>query len=119
MCIDPCLTCSASNYYSCQTCSDHTQVLTGSLCITTPPVYYQIAGVCAVALFVLPILMRKRCLTLIKILDFIQLAAYFKLINGYSTNRHIWLYLGMRSWGNWADGWAIVAGDQAPPIWTN
>lgn len=52
-------------------------------------------------------------------MDFIQLAAYFKLINGYPTNRHVWLYLSMRSFGSWADGWAIITDDQTPPIWLN
>lgn len=119
MCIYPCLTCSDFNFYSCLSCSNSSQVLTGSLCITAPPIYYQIASVCAVIFFILPVLMRKRCLTLIKILDYIQIAAYFKLINGYPTNRHVWLYLGMRSWGNWADGWEILSYDQTTPIWTN
>lgn len=94
-------------------------MLTGSLCITTPPIYFQIATICTVAFFILPVILRKRSLTLIKILDFIQLAAYFKLINGYPTNRHVWLYLSMRSFGSWADGWAIITDDQTPPIWLN
>lgn len=69
-------------------------------------------------MFILPVLLRRRCLTLVKILDYVQLAAYFKLIKGYAYNRHIWLYLGMRSWGDWSDGWNIISGDVSPPIWT-
>lgn len=80
--------------------------------------YYQIATTCLIIMFILPVLLRKRCLTLVKILDYVQLAAYFKLIKGYAYNRHIWLYLGMRSWADWSDGWNIISGDVAPPIWT-
>lgn len=119
MCVTPCLTCTAENFYSCSTCSDPSQVLTGSLCLTSPTIYYQIVTTCLIFLFIIPILMRKRCLTLLKIVDFIQFAAYFKLIRGYSLNRHIWLYLGMRSWGDWAEGWAIVEGSSTTPIWVN
>jgi hypothetical protein len=67
----------------------------------------------------MPFILRKRSLTLLKIIDLIQLASYFKLINGYPFTRHIWLYLGMRSWGNWAEGWSLVLAEQKPPIWIN
>jgi hypothetical protein len=102
MCDSPCQTCTSTNFYSCLSCIDPTQILTGSLCLTTPTIYYQIATTCLAFLFILPILIRKRSLTMIKILDFIQIAAYFKLIKGYNANRHVWLYLGMRSWGDWS-----------------
>lgn len=55
---------------------------------------------------------------MVKIMDYIQLAAYFKLILGYTSNRHIWLYLGMRSWTPWTEGWAIISTDYTTPIWT-
>lgn len=55
---------------------------------------------------------------MVKIVDFIQLATYFKLIYGYTSNRHIWLYLGMRAWGDWSEGWTIISGDSTTPIWT-
>ena len=45
--------------------------------------------------------MRKRCVTLMRIFDAIQIVAYFKYINGYLPNRQNYLYLGMRSWGDW------------------
>jgi hypothetical protein len=52
--------------------------------------------------FVLPNLMRKRCVTLMRILDAIQIVAYFKYINGFLANRQNYLYLGMRAWGSWS-----------------
>ena len=119
MCELPCQTCTLPNFYSCLTCADTSQVLTNTLCLTTPTLYYQIATTCMIILFIIPVIIRRRCLTLVKILDFVQLAAYVKLIRGYSYNRHIWIYLGMRSWGDWAEGWNILSGDISPPLWTN
>lgn len=118
MCITPCQTCTSDNFYSCLSCASTTETLTGSLCLTTPTLYYQIVTTCLVFLLIIPVLLRKRCLTMVRILDYIQLAAYFKLIRGYTANRHIWLYLGMRSWANWSEGWSVIGGDVAPPIWT-
>lgn len=120
MCVTPCLTCSANNFYSCLSCIDSTQTLTNStLCITPPTFYFQIVTTCLIFFLILPILLRKRCITMVKILDYIQLAAYFKLIRGYSGNRQIWLYLGMRAWGDWSEGWAVIGEDPTTPIWTN
>ncbi len=53
-------------------------------------------------LFVIPNLMRKRCVSLMRIFDAIQIVYYFKYINGYLANRHNYLYLGMRSWNQWS-----------------
>lgn len=117
MCTPPCQTCFTSNFYSCLTCAPGL-TLSSSLCLTSPTQYYQIITTCLVFLFILPILLRKRGLTLVKILDLIQLAAYFKLLRGYCANRHVWLYLGMRGWGDWAEGWKLVSGGLAMPIWT-
>ena len=118
MCEIPCQTCSQSAFYSCMSCLDSSQVLVNTLCVTTPSLYYQIATTCCILLFVLPVIIRKRCLTLIKILDYVQIVAYFKLIKGYTSVRHVWLYAGMRSFGDWSDGWSIISGDVSPPIWT-
>lgn len=118
MCETPCQTCTISNFYSCTSCIDASQVLTGSLCLTTPTFYFQIVTTCLAFFMIIPVLMRKRCLTMVKIVDYIQLACYFKLIKGYSSNRHIWLYLGMRSWGDWSEGWKIIESDPTVPIWT-
>lgn len=64
--------------------------------------------------------MRKRCVTLMRIFDAIQIVAYFKYINGFLPNRQNYLYLGMRSWGQWAEGWDLITmdGDIKLPIWT-
>lgn len=118
MCQSPCLACSADYFYSCLSCASSSDTLTGSLCLPTPTFYYQIATTCLIFLFIIPVLLRKRCLTLVRIIDFIQIAAYFKLIRGYTSNRHIWLYLGMRSWANWSEGWALITNDPTTPIWT-
>jgi hypothetical protein len=71
-------------------------------------------------IFFLPNLMRKRSVTLIRIFDAVQIVSYYKYINGYFPNRHNYLYLGMRSWSEWSEGWNLVtlAGDIALPIWT-
>jgi hypothetical protein len=94
-------------------------MLTGTLCIKDPTLYLQIASIVICCIVIIPFLIRKRCLTVVKIIDFIQMAAYFKLINGYPRNRNVLLYLGMRSWGDWADGWKLFANDQTPLIWAN
>lgn len=64
--------------------------------------------------------MRKRSVTLIRIFDAIQIVAYFKYINGFLQNRHNYLYLAMRSWGQWSEGWALmnVDSDLVLPVWT-
>ncbi len=63
--------------------------------------------------------MRKRCVTLMRIFDSIQLVAYFKYINGFLANRHNYLYLGMRAWGDWSEGWGLFSFDSdiTVPIW--
>ena len=70
--------------------------------------------------FVLPNLMRKRSVSLVRIFDAVQTVSYFKYINGYSPNRHNYLYLGMRSWSEWSEGWDLISltGDISLPIWT-
>ena len=66
---------------------------------------YQIVGTCLSIMFIVPVLIRKRSLILVKILDLIQISSYFKFIVGYCPYRHVWLYLNMRGWGFWAEGW--------------
>lgn len=119
MCVTPCETCSTANFYSCLTCADSTHTLTGSLCITSTTMVYQIITTSFMILFILPVLLRKRCVVLVKILDFIQICSYFKFIVAYNPNRHVFLYLNMRGWGTWEEGWQIVEGDLTPSIWTN
>jgi hypothetical protein len=70
--------------------------------------------------FVLPNLMRKRSVSLVRIFDAVQMVSYFKYINGYLPNRHNYLYLGMRTWSEWSEGWNLItlAGDISLPIWT-
>lgn len=64
--------------------------------------------------------MRKRCVTLIRIFDAIQIVAYYKYINGFLANRQNYLYMGMRAWGDWREGWKLVVldGDITLPVWT-
>ena len=81
--------------------------------------YFQIVTTCLAVIFIIPVLARKRALVLIKILDLIQIASYFKLIKGHAANRNIWLYLNMRGWGDFDEGWKIVSEDPTVPIWTN
>lgn len=70
---------------------------------------------------VLPVLIRKRSVTLMRILDAIQIVAYYKYFNGYIEARENFLYLGMRGWGNWAEGWGILTldNDAKIPVWMN
>ena len=120
MCIDPCTTCSANNFYSCLTCTSTAYTYTdSSLCIIRPNYYLHVASTCLLLVFVFPILLRKRGVVLVRILDYIQMAALFKLINGYTDMRSTWVYLGLRGWGYWEEGWDIISGDQTVPIWVN
>lgn len=120
-CVSPCGSCQESNFYSCLSCEDgaNGQQLVGSLCLYETTIYYQIVTTSLAIIFILPVLVRKRSLVLIKILDLIQLASYFKLIKGHAVNRNIWLYLNMRGWGDFDEGWKIIEGDPTVPIWTN
>jgi hypothetical protein len=65
--------------------------------------------------------MRKRSVTLMRIFDAIQIVSYYKYINGYIQNRQVFLYLGMRAWGDWAEGWNLISNnnDLSLPVWTN
>lgn len=65
--------------------------------------------------------MRKRSVTLMRVFDAIQIVSYFKYINGYIQNRQVFLYLGMRAWGDWSEGWNLISNnnDISLPIWTN
>ena len=101
MCVTPCQTCFSNNFYSCLTCTDLTQTLNNFLCITSTNMVYQIITTSLMIIFILPVLLRKRSLVLVKILDFIQICSYFKFIIGYTNFRHVYLYLNMRGWGTW------------------
>lgn len=123
-CTTPCLTCSSTAFSSCQTCdtslnSDFT--LTGSLCLADPTWYIQLGCTCFLFIFALLPLIRKRSMVLIKILDIIQMAAYFKYINAFIYYRHNYLYLDMRSMKSWNEGWKLltVSGDLTIPVYLN
>jgi hypothetical protein len=71
--------------------------------------------------FIFPLLIRKRSVTLVRILDAVQIVAYFKYFNGYIQARENFLYLGMRAWASWAEGWSLLTldNDFSIPFWTN
>jgi hypothetical protein len=122
MCIDPCSTCTSTTFNTCTLCSDLSITANNGLCLYQPYMLIQIITTCLIFLFVVPPLIRKRSVTLIRIFDAIQLASYFKYINGYISFRQDYLYLGMRSWtDNWSEGWALISSsnDITLPIWTN
>ena len=79
----------------------------------------QVAATSLLLLFIIPVLLRKRCVTLIRILDYVQMAALFKLVRGYTDGRQTWVYLGLRGWGMWEEGWQIFDTDQTVPVWIN
>lgn len=120
MCYNPCATCSSTAFNSCLTCSDSTLTPSNGLCLYQPYELIQIITTCLIFIFVIPPLIRKRSVTLIRIFDAIQLASYFKYINGYIPFRQDFLYLSMRSWGGWAEGWNLFSSsdDFTVPIWT-
>jgi hypothetical protein len=122
MCVDPCSTCTSTTFNSCTLCANVSITSINGLCLNHPYMLIQIITTCLIFLFVIPPLIRKRSVTLIRILDAIQLTSYFKYINGYISFRHDYLYLGMRSWtDNWSEGWALISSsnDMTLPIWTN
>lgn len=102
MCVDPCSTCTANTFNACTLCLDSSITSTNGLCLAQPYMLIQIVTTCLIFVFIIPPLIRKRSVTLIRILDAIQLAAYFKYINGYISYRQDYLYLGMRSWSDWS-----------------
>lgn len=111
-CISPCLSCSESNFHSCLAC-DSSSILNDTICLPDIEQYWyiQIITACMIIFFVLPLIARKRSVVLVKLLDFVQIISYFKLINGYTGGRFIWVFLGMRSWGTWSEGWNFFSGD--------
>jgi hypothetical protein len=122
MCVDPCSTCTSTTFNACTVCADSSITASNGLCLYQPYMLIQIITTCMIFIFVIPPLIRKRSVTLIRIFDAIQLAAYFKYINGYIQYRQDYLYLGMRSWtDNWSEGWALISdsSDITLPIWVN
>ena len=118
MCISPCQTCTDNNFYSCTSCISGTGSLSDSLCVSETTLGFQIVTTCLMILFIVPVLARKRCLVLVRVLDMIQIVSYFKFIRAYNVQRQVWLYAGMRAWGTWSEGWQIISGDPGPPVWT-
>lgn len=72
-------------------------------------------------LFIILPLVRKRSLVLIKLLDIIQMTAYFKYINAFICYRSNFLYLDMRAMHPWDEGWKLLnlANDLVTPIFSN
>lgn len=123
-CTAPCVTCTATNFYSCLSCDSTISSnfsLTGSLCVNNPVWYIQLATTCMLSVFVLFPLFRKRSMVLTKILDTIQTAAYFKYIVGFIEYRQNYVYLDMRAMNPWNEGWQLVsiADDAVVPIFAN
>ena len=120
-CVQPCSTCSAPTFASCTSCDttlDADFILSSLQCIIEPKWYIQLACTCMLLFFVVLPLCRKRSLVLIKILDIIQVVAYFKFINGYIYYRHNYLYIEMRSMTPWSEGWKLVQAsfDMVTPV---
>ena len=123
MSVSPCLTSSASNFYSCTSCDtslSSSLYLKGSLCISDPLWYLQLAATCMLTLFAILPLSKRRSVTLLRILDAVQIAAYFKYINGFIFYRTDYLYLGMRGFNPWNEGIQVISlsGDRTVPIFT-
>ncbi len=123
-CSSPCFACSLNNFYSCTACDTSVNAsyyLKGSFCQTDPVWFLQLAGTCMLALFILFPLFRKRSMVLLRILDIIQMAAYFKYINGFIFYRTSYLYLGMRGMTPWNEGIQVmsVSNDRTVPIFTS
>lgn len=121
VCTAPCLTCSAFNFYSCKTCDltlNSNSVLTSSQCDSLPTWYIQLACTCMLFLFIALPLIRKRSMVLTKIFDMVQTVSFFKYINGFIYYRHNLLYLDMRSFYPWSEGWQLLSfsSDQVIPI---
>lgn len=59
-------------------------------------------------------------MVLLRIFDMIQMAAFFKYINGFVSYRTNYLYLGMNGALSWSEGFQILSidGDFTPPIFT-
>jgi hypothetical protein len=60
-------------------------------------------------------------MVLLRILDIVQMAAYFKYINAYIYYRTDYLYLGMRGMNPWNEGLSVlsVSNDRTVPIFTS
>lgn len=124
MSCSPCSTCSPTNFYSCTACDTSISssfYLKGTFCQIDPLWYIQLASTCMLALFILLPLFRKRSMVLLRILDIIQMAAYFKYINGYIFYRTNYLYLGMRGMVPWNEGIKMltISNDRTVPIFTS
>lgn len=120
-CTPPCLTCTNPNFYSCNSCDltiNSNSILTYSQCDSSPTWYIQLACTCMLFLFIGIPLIRKRSMVLTKIFDIIQMAAFFKYINSFIYYRHNLLYLDMRSFYPWSEGWQLfsLSSDQVIPI---
>lgn len=120
----PCLACSPTNFYSCTSCDtsiSSSYYLAGTLCIIDPNWYIQLACTCTLAVFVVLPLLRKRSMVVLRILDMIQVAAYFKYINGYVFYRTSYLYLGMNGMYPWSEGLRLLtlSNDRTVPIFTS
>jgi hypothetical protein len=120
-CASPCLTCTATNFYSCSTCDsavlpNSTQY--GTQCLIDPTWYIQLAGTCMLFIFIMFPLLRKRSMVLTKLFDIIQMVAYFKYIVGFIYYRHNYLYLDMRAINPWNEGWKLLtlSSDSTIPI---
>lgn len=123
-CSSPCLTCSGTSFASCLTCDtgiNPDAVLSGSQCDSAPIWYIQLACTCLFLIFALMLLIRKRSLVLVRILDAVQMVAYFKYINSFVYYRHNLLYLEMRSMNPWTEGWQLltISGDLVTPVFLN
>ena len=72
------------------------------------------------SIFILMPLFRKRSMVLMKILDAIQIVAYFKYINAFINYRVDFLYLDMRAVTPWNEGLQVltVTNDFTIPVFT-
>jgi hypothetical protein len=120
----PCKAGFGSIYYECSICDpdiDPNLYIKNGLCITDPVWYIQLATACMLLVFILFPLFRKRSMVLLRLLDMIQMAAFFKYINGFVYYRTNYLYLGMNGALSWTEGFQILSvdGDITPPIFMN
>ena len=122
----PCLPSSGSGlfFYQCLKCDPNIYPNSNpknGLCVTDPVWYIQLGTACMIIVFILFPLFRKRSMVLLRLLDMIQMAAFFKYINGFVYYRTNYLYLGMNGALSWTEGFQILSidGDLTPPIFTN
>ena len=60
-------------------------------------------------------------MVLMKILDNVQMVAYFKYVNAYVYFRKNFVYLDMRAVNPWNEGWQLfnLENDVVPPVYLN